>query len=263
MSRPRQANALRFPYNQRFLLAYWRTLYFTPGEYAAQRDRNAAWNRGAYLVQGLGHCSACHAPRNGLGASVDQEGLGGGMMGEQGWHAPALGGQRDAAQLAELLRSGVSAQGAVAGPMAEVVGASLQHVRADDVDAIAQYLVTLPAGAASTPGTSAPEPVLRQGGAIYRRQCASCHGEQGEGVARAYPRLTDGPAVNAIRMVLDGGYSPSTADNPRPFGMPPFSAALSDAEVAAVLSYVRASWGNRGAAVLPQDVGRLRATPGH
>jgi len=262
VSRPARANALRFPYNQRFLLAYWRTLYFTPGQYVAQSAQNAAWNRGAYLVQGLGHCSACHAPRNALGASVDQDGLGGGLLGGQGWLAPALGGPRDPAQLAELLRSGVSARDAVAGPMAEVVGASLQHVGEGDIGAIAQYLVTLPAGAASLPALPAQDAVLRQGAAIYQRQCASCHGERGEGMARAYPRLADGAAVNAIRMVLDGGYSPSTAGNPRPFGMPPFSATLSDAEVAAVLSYVRASWGNRGAPVLPQDVGRLRATPG-
>lgn len=260
VSAPRVANTLRFPYNQRFLLAYWRALYFRPGEYVPQPAQNAAWNRGAYLVQGLGHCSACHAARNVLGASAD--GLGGGMLGGRGWHAPALGGAHDPAQLAELLRSGVSAQDAVAGPMAEVVGASLQHVREDDVGAIAQYLVSLPGPAQLAPAERAQEAVLVRGAAIYQRQCVACHGEKGEGKARVYPRLADGPAANAIRMVLDGGYSPSTAANPRPFGMPPFSGALSDAEVAAVLSYVRASWGNHGAPVLPQDVGRLRATPG-
>jgi mono/diheme cytochrome c family protein len=227
--------------------------------------------RGAYLVQGLGHCSACHAPRNALGASLGEATLGGGATGEQGWHAPALGGARDTAELAELLQSGVSEHGAVAGPMAQVVGASLQHLARDDVGAMTRYLVSLPApvpqGRAGNANT-ADGAVLQRGARIYGQQCASCHGGQGEGSARVYPRLAgrgvlaNGPAGNAIRMVLDGGYGPSTDGNPRPFGMPPFSAALSDADVAAVLTHVRTSWGNQGSPVQPQDVGRLRATPG-
>lgn len=263
----RRANALRFPYDQRPLLAFWRALYFTPGEYAPQPDRGALWNRGAYLVQGLGHCSACHAPRNALGASLGEATLGGGAMGEQGWHAPALGGVRDTVELAALLQTGVSDHDAVAGPMAEVVGASLQHLAAADVGAITHYLVSLPAAQHGRAGAS-DEAVLRRGAKIYAQQCASCHGDQGEGAARAWPRLAGkgvlagGPPTNAIRLVLDGGYGPSTAGNPRPFGMPPFSGVLSDADVAAVVTYVRASWGNQGGQVLPQEVARLRATPG-
>jgi mono/diheme cytochrome c family protein len=259
-------HALRFPYNQRYLLAFWRTLYFSPGEYVPQPAQAASWNRGAYLTQGLGHCSACHAPRNTLGASLSAEKLGGGTVGEQGWHATPLGGVRDVNALSELLMTGVSDGHAVAGPMADVVAGSLQHLTEGDVTAIAEYLVTLPDSTArptrnSAATLSTATAVLRQGAALYETNCATCHGTQGEGVARVYPRLTGKASLgtdNAIRIVLDGGYSPSTIGNPRPYGMPPFSASLTDAEVAAVLSYVRTSWGNEHMIVVPHQVERLR-----
>ncbi len=260
---PNREHALRFPYNQRALLAFWRTLYFTPGEYEEQPKRDATWNRGAYLVQGLGHCAACHAPKNALGASLGENRLDGGVVGAQGWHASPLGGPRDVAQLSSLLQHGVSDTDAVYGPMADVVAGSLQHLQAGDIHAMSAYLVTLPKPAVA-PTASAPPPqaVLQLGSKIYLAQCASCHGEQGEGVARAYPALGNRSAANssnAIRMVLDGGYAPGTRGNPRPYGMPPFSTVLSDTEIAAVLSYVNASWGNQGAPVPAHAVERLRS----
>ncbi len=263
---PNREHALRFPYNQRTLLAFWRTLYFSPGEYQPQAQKNAQWNRGAYLVQGLGHCSACHSARNAVGASLGAERLGGGKVGDAGWHASPLGGERDVLELAELLHTGVSARKAVFGPMAEVVAGSLQHLDASDVRAMASYLVTVPrkqapVHALDATAMASAEPVLREGHQIYMAQCASCHGEQGEGVARAYPRLAGmAPTAtgNAVRMVFDGGYAPSTAGNPRPHGMPPFSGVLSNAEVAAVVSYLNRSWGNQGPLVLPHEVEGLR-----
>jgi len=257
-------HALRFPYNVRPLLAFWRALYFTPGEYTAQPEQGVQWNRGAYLVQGLGHCSACHAPRNALGASLGAERLGGGPMPEPGWHAPSLGGVRDVGQLSDLLHNGVSERDAVAGPMAEVVAGSLEHLERRDIGAIAHYLTSLPdrAPPAYSPGPSGDAAaVLAQGARLYEKHCVSCHAVSGEGKPRAYPQLAAKGHLatgNAVRMVLDGGYAPSTAGNPWPYGMPPFGGVLSDAEVAAVLSHVRNSWGNQGALVLPQEVARLR-----
>lgn len=263
---PNREHALRFPYNQRALLAFWRTLYFSPGEYVSQVQNNAQWNRGAYLAQGLGHCSACHAARNALGASLGEERLGGATMAGLAWHAPALGGAADSEALAELLHTGVSEHGALSGPMAEVATGSLQHLTRSDVRAIAAYLVTLPEPAAPAPLAAATRaqaaPVLKLGAQIYGKQCASCHGEQGEGVPRVWPRLAGqphAPPANAIRVVLNGGFAPATAANPRPYSMPPFSAALSDAEVAAVLSFVRTSWGNGGSLVAAHEVERLRS----
>ncbi len=262
----RREHTLRFPYNVRPLLAFWRALYFSPGQYQPQEARGALWNRGAYLVQGLGHCSACHAGRNALGASLGELRLDGGAAGAEGWHAPPLGGVRDRAELADLLQHGSSASDAVYGPMAQVVAGSLQHLALGDIDAMTHYLVSLPgprqrdqAPDAAALGAAAPQ--LQLGRQVYDKQCASCHGEQGQGKPGAYPRLagtgTRDPG-NAIRMILQGGYAPSTAGNPRPYGMPPFGAELSDAEVAAVLSHVNTSWGNRGPLVTVHEAGRLR-----
>lgn len=267
----RQANrqhALRFPFNQRSLLAFWRTLYFSPGEYRPQALQDAEWNRGAYLVQGLGHCSACHAARNALGASLGEEKLGGGVVGDRGWHASGLGGVRDVTELAELLQTGVSQRTAVYGPMAEVVEGSLQHMDVRDIRAMSAYLTTLPAGDNPPEGidlsaSGAALPVLRLGARIYDKQCASCHGEHGEGISRTYPRLAGEPATatsNAIRIVLNGGFAPATERNPRPYSMPPFGGTLSDAEVAAVLSYIRSRWGNQQQLVPAHEVARYRGS---
>ncbi|MEO7494193.1 MAG: cytochrome c [Massilia sp.] len=276
----RRENSLRFPYNQRWLLAYWRSLYFTPGEFAADASRSPAWNRGAYLVQGLGHCAACHTSRDALGGPIDKADLAGAMLPVMNWYAsplaPGHGSGLDvwpADELATLLKTGVSARGAVFGPMAEVTSESLQHLDDADIAAMAGYLKSLPkretppaqtavraeADAAST---------LKLGAALYEQHCASCHQADGKGVPHAYPALAGnralvaGSAINPVRMVLNGGYAPSTGGNPRPYGMPPFSFSLSDGEVAAVVSYVRASWGNQGELVSPVEVRRLRGVPG-
>ncbi|MET0964561.1 MAG: cytochrome c [Noviherbaspirillum sp.] len=276
---PNREHELRFPYNQRMLLPLWRALYFNPGEYQPEASKSAQWNRGAYLVQGLGHCSACHTSRNALGGSIAEHALGGGMIPMQNWYASALTsdagaglGEWDVADISALLKTGASQRGAVFGPMAEVVGASLQHLSGADIASMAVYLKSVPgsqARAAARPAQAAgdAEAILRQGAVLYEKQCASCHGADGRGAPAAYPPLAGNrslalpAATNAIRMVLNGGYPPSTEGNPRPYGMPPFGPVLSDHEVAAVVSYIRTSWGNQGAPVSSVDVARLRGAP--
>jgi len=273
----RQANRphdVRFPYDQQALLAGWRLLYFRPAGYAQQPARSASWNRGAYLVEGLGHCSACHSARNGLGATDDA--LAGGMIPSLGWYAPSLTANREAglgdwsdAHIVALLGTGISPRGAATGPMAEVVARSLQYLTPEDLGAMAGYLKSLAATPAVAQPTlvSAPaaEQVLAEGGRIYAAQCAACHGDDGKGNAPAYPPLagnravTMTPAVNAIRMTVNGGFPPGTRGNPRPYGMPPFGHELNDAQVAAVLTWIRASWGNAGAPVTATEVNRYRA----
>lgn len=268
----RQANrphALRFPYDSQAALAAWRLLYFKPGVQAARPQRGMEWNRGAYLVEGLGHCSACHSPRNSLGASGRE--LHGGLIPVLGWYAPDLASGDP--HLAQLLRTGVSPRGAVSGPMAEVVGQSLQHLSERDVDAMAAYLRALPAAQEERqPAAPPPEALMKLGGELYGQHCAECHGREGRGAAGedgapAYPpmagnrTLTAAEPVNAIRIVLNGGFPPATAGNPRPYGMPPFSQVLSDDEVAAVVSYVRASWGNAARMVRAPEVNAYRAVP--
>jgi mono/diheme cytochrome c family protein len=271
---------LRFPYNQRLLLAGWRALYFRPGVYRNDPSRASDWNRGAYLVQGLGHCSACHTSRNTFGASELDAGLAGGMIPGLNWYAPSLTsnaqagvGDWEVRHIAELLKTGVSARGTASGPMAEVVGQSLQHLSDADVAAMAGYLKSLPhdgAQPSAAPAEALPqeaERVLKLGAKLYEDHCMTCHKANGAGVPPAYPplagnrALTMQTAVNPIRMVLHGGYPPSTGGNPRPFGMPPFGPALNDGEVAAVVSYIRNAWGNRAALVSAAEVGRYRSVP--
>lgn len=272
---PNRPHALRFPYDSQAALAAWRLLYFRPGVQVADRARPLDWQRGAYLVEGLGHCSACHSTRNLLGGS--RAGLAGGLIPVSGWYAPPLGAGNGAGawkveHVAQLLGSGVASQGAVFGPMAEVVSQSLQYLSAPDLRAMAVYLQSLPA--AADPARPAPSPgdtVMQLGGRLYEQHCADCHGADGRGAGDgqrpAYPplagnrTLTMREPVNAIRIVLNGGFPPATAGNPRPYGMPPFSPVLSDAEAAAVVSYVRASWGNAAPEVTTAEVNRYRAVP--
>lgn len=278
---PNHVHALRFPYDRQIVLAGWRLLYFKPGVLAPQPARGLEWNRGAYLVEGPGHCGACHSARNSLGATGAT--LAGGLIPTLGWYAPALTpgadsglADRDATQLAQLLHTGAAPRGAVFGPMADVVADSLQHLSAADVGAMTVYLTSLPAGATSarTSASTRAMParaVMERGGRLYGEHCAACHGVDGRGKLAggqaAYPPLAGSRAltiadpVNAIRIVLHGGYAPVTAGNPRPFGMPPFSPLLDDTDAAALVSYVRNSWGNTAPIVTPAQVNRYRAVP--
>jgi mono/diheme cytochrome c family protein len=266
---PNQAHTLRFPYDSQAALAAWRLLYFKPGVHENQASKGAEWNRGAYLVEGLGHCAACHSPRNSLGAST--QGLEGGLIPVLGWYAPSLASNDP--HLAQLLQTGVSPQGAVFGPMAEVVGRSLQHLSQEDIAAMAVYLKSLPADQdAARPAAAPPQELMKLGEKLYGQHCADCHGKNGGGAvgedgSPAYPPLAGNRTllmeepVNAVRIVLNGGFAPATKGNPRPYGMPPYSQVLDDAEVAAVVSYVRASWGNAARMVTAPEVNGYRAVP--
>lgn len=265
---PNKPHRLRFPFNTQAALAVWRALYFQPGEWLSNADASAQWNRGAYLVQGLGHCAACHSARNSWGASVEESLLLGAMIPLQNWYAPALGGgQGTPEELVRLLQTGVAPAASVSGPMAEVVFRSTQYLRAEDLLAMAQYLQTLPPPPVqSAPVAKAGDALL--GGQLYTEHCAQCHGKQGEGRPGAFTALAGNRAVNlqdatnVVRMVLQGGYPPATAGNPRPHGMPPFQHRLSDAQVAAVSSFVRQSWGNMAPAVATMEVYRVREKRG-
>jgi mono/diheme cytochrome c family protein len=271
----RQANRpheLRFPYDSQLSLAVWRAMFFRPGEFRPEPARSPEWNRGAYLVQGLGHCQACHAPRNALGATSGRLDLSGGLIPMQNWYAPSLTAPAEAGvhdwsqdEVVQLLRSGVSARGTALGPMAEVVFGSTRHLSDADLRAMATFLQELPP---QPPAPPRPRPVgadvLPLGQRIYDNQCAQCHGGRGEGGASAYAALaghrtvTMASSANLVRMIISGGFPPTTAGNPRPYGMPPFGQALTDAEIAAVATYVRSAWGNNAPPVTALDVQRLR-----
>ena len=271
--RPQAAHELRFPFDTQAALAVWRALYFRPRHFEPDARRDAQWNRGAYLVQGLGHCSACHARRNALGATPDPLALDGGSMPAPPWYAPSLASAAeaslagaDADQAMRLLRDGVAAHAGASGPMAQVVRGSTQHLSDADLRAMVVYLQSLAPAAARKAAPAPPAIASAQGSELYDRHCAGCHGEAGEGVPGIYPALAGNrallhePPANLVQVVLGGAFPASTAANPRPFGMPPFATTLGDEEVAAVLSYIRNAWGQQAGAVSPLDVQRWRAS---
>ena len=288
---PALPSGLRFPYNLQASLAVWRMLYFTPGKsglHAATPPpaaQTAEWQRGAYLVNGMGHCSACHTPRDALGGENASKNLSGGLIPVQNWYAPSLISPYEAgtadwsvAETVQLLKTGVAREAAVGGPMAEVVQGGTQYLSDLDLGAMAVYLKALQQDTRPPPTDAgrAPTTVATLGALLYGQQCAQCHGAEGKGQrvgesagmaggTMAYPALAGNRAVtmvqtaNLVQVVLNGGYPPSTAGNPRPFGMPPFVLLLGDDDIAAVLTHIRSAWGNQAALVSPLDVNRIRA----
>lgn len=279
--RPDVPNELSFPYSWRTLLGLWRMLYFDKGEFEPDPGKSQTYNRGAYLVEGLGHCGDCHTSRNWLGATRGSRHLEGAMVPGQSWYAPDLGtaegnglekwSKRD---IVDFLKHGRSARGIAYGPMAEVVHSSTQYLTTRDLEAMATYLLERPSKPSPRAGKGFEPPAtsmarkrrlqdhMARGRKIYAGQCADCHGKHGEGEPNIYPALagnssilSDSP-VNAIRKVLLGGFAPATKAWPRPYSMPPFIQSLSDREVADVVTWVRHAWGNRPATEKPYSAVR-------
>ncbi len=298
---PNKAHELQFPFNTQIALAVWRVLFF-------ERDTDATTNsiasnvysiransrnlledqveRGRYIVQGLAHCSACHAQRNALGAARSDGLLAGALMPMQDWYAPSLHAAQEAGvqhwpreQVVALLKNGITHNASVLGPMAEVVSKSTQFWRDEDLQATAAYLQSLPVRHAparaggqnlSPAATQSARPVRLQGANLYAQHCATCHGEKGQGLNETdalapqgilrIPALAGNRAVslassaNLVRIILAGGYAPSTSGNPRPYGMPPFVHVLTDEDIADVATYIRTSWGNQADAVSGSQV---------
>ncbi len=270
--RPNRPHALRFPYGLQASLAVWRALYFRPAAFEPDPAQPADWNRGAYLVRSLGHCGACHSPRNFLGAVAPASEFTGGPLSAGAWYAPSLKAAEEAGvgrweigDIVALMQTGQSPQASTIGPMAEVVFRSTQHLSEADLRAMAVFLKALPPQpAAADDGAEPSAASLEQGRAVYEAQCAQCHGDEGEGAPGAYAPLAGTRAItmassaNVVRMILDGGFTPSTTGNPRPYGMPPFAHSLGNADIAAVASYIRNAWGNQAAQVSALEVMRYR-----
>lgn len=252
-------------------LAVWRLWNFVPMDGAS-----SAADRGRYLVEVVGHCAECHAPRNRVGALRDAPGLGGGWVGIGEWWAPSLADPAEGgvqswsdAEVREWLTSGWSSRGVALGPMADVVADSLRHLAPSDARAMAQHLRSLPVVAGKRgPVKPAPSPQIELGRRVYATHCIDCHGDRGQGRSvdgqPVYPALAGNRAVtqasarNLLQVLANGAYAAATPGHPRPYGMPPMRQVLSAAEMAAVASMVRQSWGNEASAVTEQDVLRLR-----
>lgn len=265
---------LLWPLGWRRMMWFWKTLFFAPGTFTPRKDQSDVWNRGAYLVQGPGHCGACHTPKNLLGASKADRHLQGGEF--QNWFAPLLtGNQRDGlanwseAQIVEFLGTGRNEKTAAFGPMAEVVEDSTSHLTQQDLQAIAVYLKSLPAADSKTVSDAAPA-IMQTGRGIFDAQCGACHQANGAGIERAFARLDGSSNVQqrspttVIRAILTGVRAQPTDRWPTPHAMPAFDWKLDDAQIAAVATYIRQSWGNKASSVSANDVHDIRkSVPAH
>ncbi|MEN9629237.1 MAG: hypothetical protein RJA10_2464 [Pseudomonadota bacterium] len=266
-------HTLRWPYQLPMALTAWRAMAFSPASLPqAPSGARADWARGAYLVGGLGHCSACHGLRDRWGANAGAWDFRGGVIPRQGWVAPSLTDPRGASvsgwtddEVRALLQSGGNARATTSGPMALVVAHSTQHYREHDARAVAEFLRRLPITESPRARVEAPAGAsLQAGERLYERHCADCHGKAGQGVDDAGPALAGNRAlaldspVNVMRVVLGGGFGPATAMQPRPLGMPPFATLLSDDEIAAVVSHVRWHFGNGASGVTAFQVNGQR-----
>ena len=247
------SNTLPFPLDIRQGMAAWNALYFTSGEFKPDPAKSAEWNRGAYLVEGLGHCGACHTPKSALGGDDNAHAFQGYAL--QGWFAPnitndserGLGGW-SVADIAAYLKNGHNPTTASTGIMAEEITLSSSHMTDADLTAIATYLKALPdQTAAPAAAIPASDPKMVAGEAIYADECSACHGPDGKGVPYLFPSLAGSSNVRSadptslIRVVIEGARSVATAGEPTGPGMPSFAWKLSDDQAAAVLTYIRNS----------------------
>jgi mono/diheme cytochrome c family protein len=264
-----QSNTLPFPFNIRAAMRIWNALYFKEGDYQPSPHQSAEWNRGAFLVDGPGHCGACHTPKTALGGDKTAQYLEGAYL--QGWSAPditndsRLGlGAWSKEDLVAYLKSGHNRVTAATGPMGEVVTLSTAFMTDSDLNAIATYLKSLPGKADAPPAISANDPAMTAGSAIYRDQCSACHGLDGKGIAELFPSIADssmvksGDPTTSIRIVLRGARSVGTTAQPTAPGMPSYGKQLDDDEVAAVLTYMRNTWGGAATAITSGQVSDVR-----
>ena len=272
---------LSFPFNQRWGLAVWDFLFTPHTRFTSSPAHDDNWNRGAYLVQGLGHCSACHTPRTifyneNAYNETKQVFLSGHVIDD--WYAPDLRGNPASGlgrwhenEIAEFLKTG-HANGIISfGGMNQAIEESTQHMTAADRASIAHYLKSLRAteeSAAYNPAVhqtvKIAYPIEHPGAGIYAGMCAGCHGGNGEGNAAShFPKLAGNSAVLArdpaslIHIVLTGGNTPATINGPPPVTMPPF-AQLTDVEIGEVLSYIRNAWGNQAKPISAHQVAAHR-----
>jgi mono/diheme cytochrome c family protein len=264
------ANTLPFPFNIRTSMRVWNALYFKQGNYEPDAQKSAEWNRGAFLVDGPGHCGACHTPKTFLGGDKTDQYLRGGFL--QGWSAPDITndarvgvGAWSTEDLVAYLKSGHNRVSAATGPMAEVVSLSTEHMTDPDLKAIAAYLKSLSGEPSHPQSLSNDNPAMVSGNAIYRDQCSACHGIDGKGVAELFPSIADSSMVKSddpttsIRIVLRGARSVGTQAQPTAPGMPSYGRQLDDAQIAAVLTYMRNNWGAAAAPIAAADVARVRS----
>jgi mono/diheme cytochrome c family protein len=270
-------NEMYFPFNQRWLMLFWSFFYNPNVRFEPYGNRSPQWNRGAYLVEALAHCGDCHTPRN-LGQALDnRHKFAGGVV--DGWSAynitrdPQSGiGAWSDTQILDYLKNGHSAgRGSAGGPMAEAVDVSLSKLALNDIQAIVAYLRSVPAipsdslpaakeePASNSHRTPAPDKDPR-GKKVFEEACASCHGWSGlspvafEATIVGDRAINDPTGANAALAILNG-----ITRSPSSLSMPAFAASYSDEDIASVVNYVTARFGDRGSSLTPKNIADLRA----
>ncbi|ARB27432.1 cytochrome c [Pseudomonas tolaasii] len=277
-AQPNIPSSIPWPLNLRWPIALWNGVFAPSDTYAANTAQDALWNRGAYIVQGPGHCGSCHTPR-GLAfneKALDESGkpfLAGALL--DGWYAPSLRqdpnsglGRWSEPEIVQFLKTGRNKHAVVYGSMTEAFNNSTQFMTDDDLAAIARYLKSLP-GDPQRDGTPWQYQAVSTdsnapGAHTYATRCASCHGLDGKGQPESMPPLAGATSAlakenaSAINITLNGSQRVVAAGVPDAYRMPAFREQLSDQEIAQVLSYVRGTWGNNGGTVDAAAVNKLR-----
>lgn len=267
---PVETNLLPFPFNIRTSLIGWNWLNFDKGVYKPDMSKSAEWNRGAYLVQGLGHCGTCHTPKNMIGGDKNDNFLEGTEI--ENWWAPNITaanhqgiGRWSEQDIKDYLRTGVNRYDIASGPMAEQVKNSSQFWKEEDLQAVAVYLKSL-----GVKDENVPQPIkgddkqMLAGRHIYFDRCSACHGSTGKGEKNIFPQLANNALINApepvslAHVVLAGSRGVDTDARPTAPAMPSFADIMTAEEIANVLTYIRNSWGNSAPAVKESDVKKMR-----
>lgn len=266
-------NKLKWPLSWRISVAAWNLLYFTAGNFKPDPKHSPQWNRGAYLVEGFGHCGECHTPKNMLGASrKGNKRFTGGAAGKY-WFAPSLSdnlrlgiGNWSVPEIVRYLKTGSNDKSASAGPMTEVVMNSTRYLSNPDLNAIAVYLKNMPqkqlATVAKTNKTDLK--TLHRGHSLYMFNCAGCHMDNGAGVPHFFPPLRGSAAVQAkdpntvIHVVLIGASLTPPLSIPTGIAMPAFERKLNNRQITDVVNYIRNAWGNRAPLVGIETVSAIR-----
>lgn len=264
-----QPDQLPFPFNLRWMLWFWDALYFKPGDFEPDTSQSPSWNRGAYLVEGPGHCGACHTPKSSLGGDEPKHRLAGYSL--QGWFAPDLTnderlglGHWSGSDIVDYLKRGHNRFVAASGPMGEEVSYSSSRMSDEDLDAIATFLKSRSEQASTAKPLPGNDPMMVAGGAIYDDLCSACHKPDGSGVPFLFPNIAAAASVASrepdtlIRVVLEGAQSVATPEEPTAPAMPAFGWQLSDLQIAAVTTYVRNSWQHAAPAVTTGEVRAAR-----
>lgn len=260
---------LSWPFSWRPLIAVWNWLFFKEGEYRPDPRQSVRWNRGAFLVEALGHCGACHTPQNFLGAPQTSRLLQGNEF--EHWFAPSLtGSNRDGlgqwtrAQIVQFLKTGGNLRTGAYGPMDDVISNSTSKMNYGDLAAIATYLKSLPPAKSRQSSEMPPGDVMRKGERIFGNDCAECHTESGHASNAPFASLYGNSAVQApnpasiIHVILTGTHAMKTNRLPTGQAMPAFASKLKDHQIADVATYIRNAWGNSAPPVSEGEVSELR-----